>query len=177
MARMKCPHCDYEESTVDRTNWRVIKDSLRRNRTCLGCKKTYITYEINEDRFLSYEETILRLTSQLHRVRHMLHILAGDLKDVDDLYFVEAEAAKLLGMELNTLVRRRLRNTAPKHYVGDPNNNIDQVSYKYSDLIRYMVDKYGASEAKSKIRIYENKAYEREKEETEEGIPETESGG
>lgn len=82
-----------------------------------------------------------------------------------------------MGMELNTLLRRRLRNTAPKHSVGDPNNNIDQVIYKYSDLIQYMVDKYGPSETRSKVRDYENKTYEREKEETEEGVPETEPGG
>jgi transcriptional repressor NrdR len=40
---LKCPYCSYEDSKVLES--RFIRDSTRRRRECLSCKKRFTTYE------------------------------------------------------------------------------------------------------------------------------------
>ncbi len=117
-----------------------------------------MTYEVTQEKLDKMEKTAISLTSLLFRMKHILAIITN-LGDIEDLYLTETEAAKLIGIRVQSLIRLRQRGRGPLFVLQDMGYKQERIRYKYSKVIEYMENRYGANQTQEKIREYENLAF------------------
>ncbi len=134
---MECPYCGNKKSKV--TNKRESKDSIRRRRECLKCKKRFTTYE------LISKEDVYVIKKDGRREKFQREKLEGGIMRAFEKRPVSKERIDLMINEIEEKIRKKKKQEIKTSEIGEmimkKIKKIDNVAYiRFASVYRDFQD-------------------------------------
>ena len=136
---MKCPFCGFHDSKVIDTRPTDSKESIRRRRECLKCKKRFTTYERVED------QTVVVIKKDETREPFQSSKILNSLIKSSEKRPIELETLEIAVEEIETEINYLNQKEVTSAYIGelvmDKLKDIDKIAYvRFASVYREFDD-------------------------------------